>query len=1266
MNLNKFCERIFLLHYLVTSINPICIMRSFTLLMLTILLATSGLSAKLIEGQAADDLISGASVLRYADGQKYPQYIRLQPGHEQSFEYGAEWIIRQFGLPAGTTLEVLADDTDRNGMRHLRLQQHLDGKIVLASQIILHGRGDHWTHATGDLYPVNVQTASPVLLTSSQAIATALDILPAKDYGWEVTPALSDYPTADLIWVPTNLDFEGQAFQLTYAVKVYSVDPLSHKTVYLDVATGNEIARVEHIHTRDGNGDKHNCADGHHHEPATTVIPGTAETRYSGIRTLETEEDEDLKFILRDYTRGDGVETYNSQTQDAYLYIDFADPDNYWDNVNADQDEVATDVHWGTQAYYDLLQTLGRNSIDGDGELLESHLHYGNNFQNAFWDGNRMTYGDGNPGGFLISPLVTSEVVAHELTHGLTERTAGLIYNDESGALNESFSDIFGASMNFIENPMDGSWTIGGPLTADGLGIRSMSDPNVHNNPDTYDGDFWTDGAGVHTNSGVQNHWFQLLVDGETGVNELGYAYDLAPMALDSALEIAFNNLAFYLTPSSNYQDAGFNSTLAAADLHGTCSSYTIRVWEAWQAVGVIFGSPAVLTANFTLESTVFCDPDEAIQFNNVSFANEYLWDFGDGNTSTEEDPVHIYGDVGSYTVTLTSFGGECSNDTVVNVVENAVIIDPEDILCTASFLTESQTVESCSGALFDSGGPNGNYQDLEDYTFTIISTEGTAVILDIVELNIEATYDFIYIYDGNNANAPLIATLTGSDQNLTYESTGGAITIRFDSDFTVTDGGFLIEWSCAELTAPVVNIGADDQSVCDGVVNFNDLSGSLPTSWEWNFGDGNSSTEQNPTHTYTESGIYNVSLTACNELGCNTQVFENFVEVDFTGVLCQTIVFEEGNIVEVDFCTGFLQSPNFPSEYPDNFQGAVLLTSPSGNPYTLTVVQFDVEAGFDFLSIYDGENLGAPLIGTYSNPDLSPGDVITSTSGSLYVVFLTDGSVTEGGFELAYDCGVGSIDQVSIGATQEQGCPGTYVFEALQGAANFQYDWDFGDGTTAEGPGPHAHTYAATGAYTATLLVQDDGNNADLETTVNVNSLSLPLAIDGPILVEQGSQVEYTYDGTDLLNEFSWSIDGAAVATGEILDYTWNDLGLYELRLDANSTEVCAAAATIEVEVVEVINVRDNDAAAISSLTLFPNPATNRLNVSLMTNEVMEVTYVITDLLGRDLRNVRAGSQAAGNFQLDLAGLPSATYILKAISTEDGRQLAVRRFVKQ
>jgi len=223
-------------------------------------------------------------------------------------------------------------------------------------------------------------------------------------------------------------------------------------------------------------------------------------------------------FILREKGRGKGIETYNLQNGTNYgNAVDFVDDDNYWNNYNAAKDEIATDAHWGTEMTYDFyFNNFGRNSIDDNGFKLRSYLHYSNNYSNAFWNGQWMTYGDGNASS---NPFLSIDIIGHEISHGLTTFTANLIYASQSGAINEGFSDVFGNMIERYAKPTAYSWELGEDI---GYVLRDMSNPNSKGDPDTYEGSYWidtencvpdnnNDNCGVHTNSSVLNFWFLML-----------------------------------------------------------------------------------------------------------------------------------------------------------------------------------------------------------------------------------------------------------------------------------------------------------------------------------------------------------------------------------------------------------------------------------------------------------------------------------------------------------------------------------------------------------------------------------------------------------------------------------------------------------------------------------------------------------------------------------------------------------------------------------
>jgi len=198
-----------------------------------------------------------------------------------------------------------------------------------------------------------------------------------------------------------------------------------------------------------------------------------------------------------------------------------------------------------------------------------------------------------------MNPVVGLDVMGHEFTHMVTEHNGhgGLDYQGESGALNESFSDIFGTAIEFFAKGQDGNWNIGeGVMIAAPGYFRSMSAPKLAQNPDTYQGQYWKnpanlqdgDQGGVHTNSSVQNKWFYLLSQGGTGTNDKGNAYTVTGIGIEKAEKIAYRNLTEYITPSSTYMDAYNGSLEAALDLYTNTSSQEYRsVKDAWYAVGI-------------------------------------------------------------------------------------------------------------------------------------------------------------------------------------------------------------------------------------------------------------------------------------------------------------------------------------------------------------------------------------------------------------------------------------------------------------------------------------------------------------------------------------------------------------------------------------------------------------------------------------------------------------------------------------------------------
>src|SRR5204863_6590617 len=204
---------------------------------------------------------------------------------------------------------------------------------------------------------------------------------------------------------------------------------------------------------------------------------------------------------------------------------------------------------------------------------------------NAYWDGATMHFGVRSGSG---SGIVGIDITGHELTHGVTQYTSGLIYSDEPGAMNESMSDIMGKSVQFWSKPADVNWLISNDMN---WIIRDMSNPNSHSQPDTYKGTYWytgtADNGGVHTNSGVGNCMFYLLVTGGSGTNDIGNSYSVTGIGLAKADQVLYRSETVYLSPTSKYADWRTACINAATDLYGSGSNEVTQVQNAWYAVGV-------------------------------------------------------------------------------------------------------------------------------------------------------------------------------------------------------------------------------------------------------------------------------------------------------------------------------------------------------------------------------------------------------------------------------------------------------------------------------------------------------------------------------------------------------------------------------------------------------------------------------------------------------------------------------------------------------
>ncbi|MEU6844323.1 M4 family metallopeptidase [Streptomyces sp. NPDC046716] len=373
----------------------------------------------------------------------------------------------------------------------------------------------------------------------------------------------------------------------THAVAKDSLGNPVARTVLTDAGSGRRIDAWDSIETATGDG----------------------RSLYSGTVPLETTA-QGTSYQLKDAGRG-GTYTGDAANKTDLCVLGiclsrapatlFTDADNHWGTgTAADRASAAVDAQYGTDRTWDYYrQVHGRTGIAGDGKGSYNRVHYGNGYNNAFWDDDCfcMTYGDGD--GTTFGPLVALDVTGHEMSHGVTSSTAGLTYSGESGGLNEATSDIFGTLVEFhAANPADpGDWLIGEKIVKPGFGkaaLRFMDRPSKDGNS----ADCWSTGVGnldVHYSSGVANHFAYLLAEGSGpkvigGVRHDGTTCDgstLTGIGKDRLGAVWYRALTVYMTSSTTYAGARTATLSAAKDLYGAGGAEYAAVAAAWSAVSV-------------------------------------------------------------------------------------------------------------------------------------------------------------------------------------------------------------------------------------------------------------------------------------------------------------------------------------------------------------------------------------------------------------------------------------------------------------------------------------------------------------------------------------------------------------------------------------------------------------------------------------------------------------------------------------------------------
>lgn len=512
------------------------------------------------------------------------------------------------GLDENNSFQVQSLQQDALGQTHVRFQQFYHGLRVWGGEVITH------TRANGQEIPATTSALKQVIqvdITPKLSVDDALAVV-KKDLA--LNSDFANKPTVELVVYPEKVSQVSANKAQVLAEKLNAED-------FVTAIKGYQLAYYLHTEINNPNDTRHtdyliNAHTGAIIEKWDSLMTenaiGNGKSQYSGAVSLNTNSVAG-GFELRDLTRpvSGGNVIYNLNHSTSGTGTLYTNANNNWgDGANFKEDPepttsangqtAAVDAAYGIQATWDMYKNVfGRNGINGEGKATYARVHYDNAFDNAFYSDSCMciTYGDGTK----LQTLTSLDVAAHEFSHGVCMTTAGLIYNKESGGLNEANSDIMGAIAEFYTRGANGkggvipdtggTWTQGEQITTPAfpLKMRFLYKPSKDGNS----ADAWSptlQNLNVHYSSGPMNRAFYFLSQGATKTGETSTSYlpnGMTGIGNDKAAKIWFRALTVYMTPDTNYAGARIACIQAVRDLFPVSGAEEIAVWNAFAGINV-------------------------------------------------------------------------------------------------------------------------------------------------------------------------------------------------------------------------------------------------------------------------------------------------------------------------------------------------------------------------------------------------------------------------------------------------------------------------------------------------------------------------------------------------------------------------------------------------------------------------------------------------------------------------------------------------------
>ncbi|MEW5800777.1 MAG: M4 family metallopeptidase [bacterium] len=489
----------------------------------------------------------------YSGSDVAPQTIRAFENLME--EKGLEFTIEGEKITGFDIRQI--SGVDETGQKHIRMGQTYRGLPVIGGELIAHIKNHNVIHQVNGKYLPLLTICVEPSIDADTALQTGLDELHGR-------------PSLRITKAPSLVIFESR-LAYHFVISHEGSQP-GQWWYYVDAHTGELILRYNNIQRCEPS------RNGSH-----TALAGSRLTGEGGDTiTITGWRDNSGDFYLANFNEKWGI-----FDEDTDCWVNNAISN--WGT--SDRAAVSAAENFAMTQNW-VTNVLGRNSFDNAGTIAMAIIHHETNWSNAMWNGQYFYFGDGNGG--TCGPLTSLDIVAHEYGHAITQYTSNLRYYGESGALNESYSDILSAAVEFASQP-DGRGSYPDRIAGysdwlegeDALygGMRDFRDPQRFGQPSYYEGVHWHDvnnsydNGGVHINSGVQNFAFYLLAEGGRGVNE-GRQYDIRGIGIDDAVRVAMRANMVYLTHFDEYADAREAWLSAATDL-GLPAATINAVWDA-------------------------------------------------------------------------------------------------------------------------------------------------------------------------------------------------------------------------------------------------------------------------------------------------------------------------------------------------------------------------------------------------------------------------------------------------------------------------------------------------------------------------------------------------------------------------------------------------------------------------------------------------------------------------------------------------------------